>query len=140
MRARQAVQSAWSSYRELDVAAYVEDRKTKGGMVERLYRAGEWLQPKRLAIGLVILVAVGVVFLALLATGALGTFYDWLIGWTTADEPWTHIMRDNPWIYWAGAGAILLVLFKLVPRQAVGRLYLIVLVFLVGFLGGHVFW
>ena len=142
MRAPQAARNAWTSYREfeVDIAAYVEERKTKGGIVARLYRANEWLVPRRLAIGAVILGAVGALFLGLLLTGSLRTFYDWLIGWTTAGEPWTHIMRDNPWIYWAGAGSVLLVLFKVVPRQAVGRLYLIALVFFVGFLGGHVFW
>ena len=130
MRATQAAKGLWSSYRDFDLAPYGE----------RLYRASIWFVPRRFAPRALILVALGVLFLVLLFTGILGTFYDWLTGWTTEGEPWTHIMRDDPWIFWTFGPLLLIALFKVVPHQAVGRLYLITSAFLVGFLGGHVFW
>ena len=140
MRAAQATRDLWSSYRDLDLAAYIEDRRSRGRIGGGLYRAGEWLVLRRFAVGGLSLGALGVLLLVLLFTGSLGTFYDWLIGWTTEGEPWTHIMRDNPWIFWTFGSLLLIALFKVVPHQAVGRLYLITSAFLVGFLGGHVFW
>ena len=49
-------------------------------------------------------------------------------------------MRDDPWIFWVFAPVILAVLFFMVPRKAFGQLWIVTATFLIGFLGGHVFW
>ena len=54
-------------------------------------------------------------------------------------KTWSDIMSNDPWIFWAFALVVVAGLFFL-PRQAVGRLYIVACVFTIGFLGGHVFW
>ena len=104
-----------------------------------MQRASDWFEPKRFKTGAIILVAVVIAVIVLLVTGNLTSFYSWLIGWSTAGEPYTYIMRRDPWIFWAIALVVVAGLFFL-PRQAVGRLYIMACVFTIGFLGGHVFW
>ena len=104
-----------------------------------MQRASGWFEPKRFKTGLVILGAIIIAVIVLLVTGNLTSFYGWLIGWSTGGEAWTNIMRNDPWIFWGFALVVVAGLFFL-PRQAVGRLYIMACVFTIGFLGGHVFW
>ena len=133
MRAKQTAKNLLSTYRDFNL------EPSEVRVVQTLSRTRDWFEPKRFGIGAVILGAIAIVFLVLLFTNNLTAFYDWLIGWTTNDEAWTGIMRENPWIFRAFAAGVLLGLFFL-PRLAVGRLYLITSVFILGFIGGHVFW
>lgn len=76
---------------------------------------------------------------ALLITGHLGDVYRRIYEFWPG-RPWTHVMRDHPWIYAVLAVALSVLPFWLAPRDRWGRSFLIYVVFLVGFLGGHVFW
>ncbi|MCH8900247.1 MAG: hypothetical protein IH942_07135 [Acidobacteria bacterium] len=105
-----------------------------------LARIGGWLQPRKLIIALLTVGGIVGLILVLLVTGNLGAFYEWLIGWSSDGKPWTHIMDEQPWIFWVGAIVILVSVFWLVPRRAHGRVWIITSGFAVGFLGGHVFW
>lgn len=133
MRAKQTAKNLLSSYHDFNL----EPAEVR--VVRTLSRTRDWFKPKRFITGAVVIGAIVFVVLVLLFTGNLATSYDWLIGLTPKKEPLTNIMREIPWIFWAFAAVVLLCLFFL-PRLAVGRLYLITLVFTVGFLGGHVFW
>ena len=133
MRAKQTAKNLLSSYHDFNL----EPAEVR--VVRTLSRTRDWFEPKRFITGAVVIGAIVFVVLVLLFTGNLATSYDWLIGLTPKKEPLTNIMREIPWIFWAFVAVVLLCLFFL-PRLAVGRLYLITLVFTVGFLGGHVFW
>lgn len=75
----------------------------------------------------------------LLATGVLATAYEAI--WSRfPGRPWTHVMRDHPWIYGALAVPLSVVPFVLAPRDRWGRAFLAYMLFVVGFIGGHVFW
>ncbi len=131
----------WNSYLDFSLPEKLEKRREEQGIEKSLVaRFSDWLKPKRLLISVSIIVGLLVVLLVLLFTGNLGAFYDWLIGWSSDGKPWTHIMRDNPWIFWVFAPIVLAILFFVVPRYAYGRLWMVTAAFLVGFLGGHVFW
>ena len=54
-------------------------------------------------------------------------------------EPFTHIMRRIPAYYLLGLGVVLAAL-SLLPSRAYIRVIIISLVFISGFVGGHVFW
>ena len=110
-----------------------------GVFMSLMQTASDWFEPMRFKTGAIILVAVVIAVIVLLVTGNLTSFYSWLIGWSTAGEPYTYIMRRDPWIFWAFALVVVAGLFFL-PRLAVGRLYIMACVFTIGFLGGHVFW
>ncbi|MFV1992000.1 MAG: hypothetical protein ACC652_14810 [Acidimicrobiales bacterium] len=100
-----------------------------------------WLRRDRLFRSLVIIAVILVLLLILIFTGLLGTAYNnYLIVWTSNGKPWTYIMRDNWWIFWVVSIPVVLLLFFLVPRKAYGRLWLVLSMFFIGFLGGHVFW
>jgi hypothetical protein len=75
----------------------------------------------------------------LLVSGVLGDVYESIWQWYPG-RPWTHVMRDNPWIYAVLAVSLSVVPFLLAPRGRWGRAFLTYVIFLVGFLGGHVFW
>jgi hypothetical protein len=76
---------------------------------------------------------------SLLVTGRLGDFYRAI--WSRfPGRPWTHVMRDHPWIYLVLAAGLAIVPFLLAPRGRWGRAFLTYVIFLIGFLGGHVFW
>ena len=75
----------------------------------------------------------------LLVTGRLGDFYRRIYTFWPG-RPWTHVMRDHPWIYALLAIALLVVPYWLAPKGRWGRSFLTYVVFLVGFLGGHVLW
>ena len=75
----------------------------------------------------------------LLVNGTLGDLYESV--WSRwPGRPWTHVMRERPWIYALLAGALGVVPFLLAPRNRWGRAFLTYVIFLIGFLGGHVFW
>jgi hypothetical protein len=75
----------------------------------------------------------------LLVTGMLGAAYEWI--WRRVPgRPWTHVMRDHPWVYGLLAVGLSVVPFLLAPRGRWGRAFLTYVIFLIGFLGGHVFW
>jgi hypothetical protein len=87
--------------------------------------------------GLVLAFSAAVI--GLLATGVLSAAYEAI--WSRfPGRPWTHVMRDHPWIYGALAAALSVVPFLLAPRDRWGRAFLAYMLFVVGFLGGHVFW
>lgn len=72
-------------------------------------------------------------------SGTLGDFYRTVYtAWP--GEPWTDAMRDRPWIYAVVALVLSVVPFLLAPKNRWGRAFLTYVIFLVGFLGGHVFW
>ena len=73
-------------------------------------------------------------------TGVLEAFYHWLLWWTSDGRTWTSIMEDNPLVFWVPALIIVPLLFFLIPKKAYAQLWLVVAVFLIGFLAGHVFW
>jgi hypothetical protein len=76
---------------------------------------------------------------ALLATGVLADAYEAI--WSRfPGRPWTHIMRDHPGIYGGLAVTLSVVPFLLAPRGRWGRAFIAYMLFVVGFLGGHVFW
>ena len=94
-----------------------------------------------------LVLVVGAILLAVAAFGEGATFlerlgdsYKTVIDATTDGTQWTHIMRDNQY-YLIVPGAVLLVLLGWVlPRSCTGRANLLVIVFALGFLFGHVFW
>jgi hypothetical protein len=75
----------------------------------------------------------------LLVTGRLGAFYESIWRWYPG-RPWTHVLRDRPWIFAVLATGLAIVPFLLAPRGRWGRAFLTYVIFLIGFLGGHVFW
>lgn len=75
----------------------------------------------------------------LLLNGTLGDLYESV--WSRwPGRQWTHVMRDHPWIYGLLAVALAVIPFLLAPRHRWGRAFLTYVIFLIGFLGGHVFW
>jgi hypothetical protein len=106
--------------------------------VSKLYE--EWYEPRRFRLNLAAVLALVATAVILVLTGVIFDFYDWLIGWSSNDRPWTSIMQDNPQIYWIAAVVVLIALFKVVPHRASGRLWILTGGFMVGGLGGHVFW
>ena len=80
---------------------------------------------------------VGVV--ALLITGHLGDVYE-AIYTRFPGRPWTYVMREHPWLYAALVVPLAAVPFLLAPPQRWGRAVLTYVIFLIGLLGGHVFW
>ena len=80
------------------------------------------------------------IILVLLVTGNLEPVYEWLIGLTTAGEPWTHIMRRNPWTFWVTVIVVVAIVWQGAPHKAVERLLGYTSMLSVGFLSGHVFW
>ena len=97
MRAKQTAKNLLSYYHDFNL----EPAEVR--VVRTLSRTRDWFEPKRFITGAVILGTIVIVVLVLLFTNNLTAFYDWLIGWTTNDEAWTGIMRENPWIFWAFA-------------------------------------
>ncbi len=88
-------------------------------------------------IGLVASFTVAVV--VLLVTGRLDNVYEAIYTWFPG-RPWTHVMRDHPWLYVALVVPLAAVPFFLAPPQRWGRAFLTYVISLIGFLGGHVFW
>jgi hypothetical protein len=77
--------------------------------------------------------------IALLATGVLASAYEAI--WSRfPGRPWTHVMRDKPWIYGLLAVVLSALPFLLAPRGRWGRAFIAYMLFVVGFIGGHVFW
>ena len=81
-----------------------------------------------------ILIVFGILALFFLVDGA----YEWLYSNTTG-EPFTHIMRRIP-IYYMGGLAVACVFGSLMPFKASVRLFIMALMFIAGFVGGHAFW
>jgi len=98
--------------------------------------------PRKRRIFLAFAAAVAVlstVVVVLLVNGTLADVYESV--WRRwPGRPWTHAMRDNPWIYLLLAVALGVTPFLLAPRNRWGRAFLTYVMFLIGFLGGHVFW
>ena len=81
-----------------------------------------------------ILAVFGILAIFFLVDGA----YEWLYSNTTG-EPFTHIMRRVP-IYYMGGLAVACVFGSLMPFRASVRLFIMALMFVAGFVGGHAFW
>ncbi len=95
--------------------------------------------PKKLALVVGVVGGFSAIVLLLLATGVLGDVYR-AIYTAWPGRPWTHVMRDHPWIYVVLAVALVWLPFVLSPPTRWGRAFVSYVVFWVGFLGGHVFW
>ena len=108
--------------------------KRVGGAVLRNPRKHPLLIAFAAAVG-VFTVAV----LALLVTGRLDDVYE-TIYTAVPGEPWTHVMRAHPVLYLALVVPLGAVPYVLAPPQRWGRAFLTYVIFLIGFLGGHVFW
>ena len=80
-----------------------------------------------------------VAVVVLLVTRRLDDVYEAIYTWYPG-RPWTHVMRDHPWLYGALVVPLAAVPFVLAPRQRWGRAFLTYVIFVIGFLGGHVFW
>ena len=84
-------------------------------------------------LGAIILVVAGVL------TGWLTTTYE--LTWTqVGGEPWTAIMRRNPWIWPTGVALLWIPSARYLPLRLWVRWAYGVFLLLVGFVGGHVFW
>ncbi len=81
-----------------------------------------------------ILAVFGILAIFFLVDGA----YQGLYGNTTG-EPFTHIMRRIP-IYYMGGLAVVCVFGSLMPFRASVRFFIMALMFIAGFVGGHAFW
>ena len=88
--------------------------------------------------GIIAVVVVG------LWTGAIDGFYRDLTDFTSEGVQWTQIMRQNPWIW--PAGAALSIYTTGATAQWTGRsrrtarLWIAVVALGFGFVGGHVYW
>lgn len=79
------------------------------------------------------------VVFVLLLNGTLADVYESI--WSTCPgRPWTHVMRDHWWAYPSLAIALGITPFLVAPRHRWGRAFLTYVMFLIGFLGGHVIW
>ena len=94
-----------------------------------------WLLISFIGLGASFTVAVVV----LLVTGRLDNVYEAIYTWFPG-RPWTHVMRDHPWLYVALVVPLAAVPFFWRPRSAGVAPLLTYMIFLIGFLGGHVFW
>lgn len=152
-------ENLWQSYKDFSVRDKMQGRHDKRSQKRKnqglgpswLERSRAWTRQKRLSFAewitsqrflksFLIFLGFAAVLLILIFTGALGAFYDWLISWTSDGRTWTSIMARNPWVFWVPALIIVPLLFFLVPKRAYAQLWLVIAVFLIGFLGGHVFW
>ena len=87
-------------------------------------------------------------FFTLVAVVAIvaGVFGGWLIvvyewSWThVGGEPWTFIMRRNPWIWPAGIAVLFIPASRYLPLRLWVRWVYGVFLLLMGFVGGHVYW
>lgn len=78
-------------------------------------------------------------FVTLLVVFMLAAYDEWLIPSTT-QKPWTHIMRDNPWVLPTIAIPVLAASAWGIPFFYRGRVLLVVATGLIFFLAGHVYW
>lgn len=89
--------------RDFDLYAAVERRTCQFAGVPLGSSLGEKVKavvtnPKKLAIVVGVVVASSVIVALLLATGVLGGVYRAIYTFWPG-KPWTHAMRENPWIY-----------------------------------------
>ena len=71
--------------------------------------------------------------------GKIGAAYRWL--WqNTTGQPFTDIMREDPWLFFVPAILVLAVTAWKLPRKYWARAVLLYMGLGVGFVGGHVFW
>ena len=88
--------------------------------------------------GIIAVVVIG------LWTGTIDGFYHDLTAFTSDGVQWTQIMRQNPWIW--PAGATLAIYTTAATAQWTGRsrrtarLWVAVVALGFGFVGGHVYW
>ena len=69
----------------------------------------------------------------------LGAAY--VVLWTsTTQRQFTDLMRDTPWLYIVPAIGLIFVFGWQLPRKFWGRAIFTYIVFIIGFVGGHVFW
>jgi len=95
--------------------------------------------PRKLAALVGIVLGLSGVIAALALSGALAAIYE-SIYTLWPGRPWTHVMRERPWIYVVLAVAFSWLPFTLSPPHRWGRAFLSYCFFLTGFLAGHVFW
>ncbi len=80
-----------------------------------------------------------VILLGALATGWLAITYEW--AWTQiGGEPWTFIMRRNPWIWPLAVAILWFPSARFLPHALWIRWIYGVALLSLGFIGGHVFW
>jgi hypothetical protein len=108
--------------------------KRAGVAVMRAPRAHWLLLSFAVALGVFSVTVAG-----LFVTGRLGDVYEVIYTWWPG-RPWTHVMRDSPWLYGGLVVPLGAVPYALAPPQRWGRAFLTYVIFLIGFLGGHVFW
>ena len=88
--------------------------------------------------GIIAVVVIGI------STGTIDSFYRDLTEFTSDGVQWTQIMRQNPWIW--PAGAVLSIYTTGAAAQWTGRsrrtarLWVAVVALGFGFVGGHVYW
>lgn len=82
---------------------------------------------------LVALIVVGV------ATGWLSSTYR-AIYTAFPGRPWTHVFRENPWVYGLGILGMLAISFAVVRRARWRALIATAVWFAAGFVSGHVLW
>ncbi len=58
----------------------------------------------------------------------------------TTGRPWTHVMRDNPYLLMIPAAVIVLWLARFLPLKYWARVLLMFSVFGIAFVSGHVLW
>jgi len=69
----------------------------------------------------------------------LGAAY--VVLWTnTTQRQFTDIMRETPWLYFVPAVGVIFVFGWQLPRRFWSRAIFTYIVFIIGFVGGHVFW
>lgn len=95
--------------------------------------------PKKLAIVVGVILGFSAALVSLFLSGVLGEVYEAIYTFWPG-RPWTHVMREKPWIYLALAILFLWLPYTLSPPTRWGRAFVSYVVFWAGFLGGHVFW
>ena len=114
--------------------------KNAGGGAEMLKKPLDDLFHETLVVvfGIIAVVVIG------LATGTIDGFYSDLTDFTSEGVPWTHVMRQNPWLWPVGTAFSIYLIATVAkwtrrsPRTA--RLWVAVVALGLGFVGGHVYW
>ena len=94
---------------------------------------------RELTVTLFILVGLSAVYGYVLWRDWFEDLYVWL--WTnTTGRPFTAIIRENPWLFGVPAAVAIVLTFIHLPNAYWARALIIYHTFIVGFIGGHLFW
>ena len=94
---------------------------------------------RELTITLFILFGLSAVYGYLLWQDWFGQLYEAL--WvSTTGRPFTVIIRESPWLFGVPAAIAIVLTFVHLPRAYWARALIIYHTFIVGFIGGHLFW